>query len=125
MSWALLLMVLVQIESGGDHAAVGDRNMTNKAYGILQIRKPYLDDVNRVYHTSLTMDDVRKSQLVSRWVAIHYLKHYGKRYQRLTGKVPTYEIYARIHNGGPNGWKRDSTVKYWQKFNKVMNERRD
>ena len=32
-----------------------------------------------------------------------------------TGKIFTDEIGARIWNGGPNGWKKESTKKYWKK----------
>jgi hypothetical protein len=32
------------------------------------------------------------------------------------GRKPTYQDYARIWNGGPNGYKRKATVKYWQKL---------
>lgn len=39
---------IIQQESGGDTKAVGDKNMKNKAYGIGQIRKPALDDVNKL-----------------------------------------------------------------------------
>lgn len=115
IDWAILLSVLVMVESGGDHNAVGDKNLRNKAYGILQIRQPYLDDVNRIAGTKVTMEDVRKSRTVSRWATVTYLRHYGRVYERKTGKKPSMEVYARIHNGGPSGWRKTSTDKYWQK----------
>ena len=31
------------------------------------------------------------------------------------GHSPTDEDIARIHNGGPNGYRRSSTVGYWNK----------
>jgi len=124
MSWTILLAILIQIESGGDHSQIGDRHLKNKAYGILQIRQPYLDDVNRIYRKSilkaygrpLTMGDIRKSPKLSRWVTVHYLKYYGKKYYDKTGKFPTYEEYVRMHAGGPNGWRKDSTDLHWSRF---------
>ena len=35
------------------------------------------------------------------------------------GREPTDEDIARIHNGGPNGYRRDSTLPYWDE---VMTE---
>jgi len=35
--------------------------------------------------------------------------------------IPTDEDRARIHNGGPNGYKKESTVKYWKKVQKCIN----
>jgi hypothetical protein len=130
MSWSLLLALLIQIESGGNHASIGDRHLANKAYGILQIRQPYLDDVNRIYKKQilafygrpLVMEDIRRSPRLSRWVTVSYLKHYGKRYERLTGQAPTYEVYVRIHAGGPNGWKKDSTDLHWNRFDERLQQ---
>ena len=36
------------------------------------------------------------------------------------GHEPTDEDIARIHNGGPNGYKNPATVKYWEKVEKAM-----
>ena len=33
--------------------------------------------------------------------------------EKETGKKPTDEVLARIWNGGPRGWKKKSTRKYW------------
>jgi len=42
-----------------------------------------------------------------------YLSYYGEQYERETGQPPTDEVYARIWNGGPSGWRKDSTLEYW------------
>ena len=31
------------------------------------------------------------------------------------GRPVTLEDIARIHNGGPNGYKKQSTIPYWKK----------
>ena len=36
-------------------------------------------------------------------------------YTRRTGRIPTAETYARIWNGGPDGWKKPTTAAYWRK----------
>ena len=115
MNWIIFLTALIMVESGDDPYAIGDKHLTNKAYGICQIRQPYLDDVNRIEGTSYTLTDVRNNRGVSRWCVIRYVTHYGARYTRQTGNPLTYEIAARIHNGGPNGWKKSSTDDHWNK----------
>jgi len=116
MNWMIFLQVLIAIESGGDINAHGDKHLTNQAYGICQIRQPYLTDVNLIAGTSFTLKEVADSQALSRWATITYIRHYGARYTRITGKPLTYEVAARIHNGGPNGWKKESTDAHWAKF---------
>lgn len=125
MNWVLFLAALIMVESGGDKKAIGDRNLKNKAYGVCQIRQPYLDDVNRVAKTNYTMQQVAASESLSRWCTVVYIKHYGKRYTRLTGKPLTAEVAARLHNGGPNGWKKKSTDAHWNKVKARLKEFRE
>jgi len=114
-----LLNGLCLQESNNNPNALGDfRNGKPMAKGILQIWPAYVKDVNRVYGTSYTHNDMfNKEKAID--TTIKYLTHYGKRYTRLTGKQPTDEVYARIHNSGPNGWKDDGSRlsvnanKYW------------
>ena len=41
------------------------------------------------------------------------MKHYAT--EARLGHPPTNEDLARIHNGGPDGYKKPATVGYWQK----------
>ena len=123
MNWILFLAALLAVESGGDKAAVGDKHLSNRAYGIMQIRKPYLTDVNRIAGTNYTLKRVANSEALSRWCVVTYVKHYGKRYTRLTGKPLTIEVASRLHNGGPNGWKKRSTDAHWIKVRNHMENR--
>ncbi|HQG06785.1 MAG TPA: hypothetical protein PLX18_11665 [Anaerohalosphaeraceae bacterium] len=52
------------------------------------------------------------------------MTHYGKRYKRITGKPATLEILARIHNGGPDGWKKISTAAYAAKVKSIYEEKK-
>jgi hypothetical protein len=124
MNWVLFLAALIAVESGGDKTAIGDRHMKHKAFGVCQIRQPYLDDVNRIAKSNFTIKQVRQSEALSRWCAVTYIKHYGKRYTRMTGKPLTPEVAARIHNGGPNGWKKKVTDSHWNKVKERMDELR-
>jgi hypothetical protein len=109
MNWSLFLAALIAAESGGDRTAVGDAHLRNRAFGVCQIRKPFLDDVNRIAGTSWTLVEVARCPGLSRWSVATYLRHYGARYERLTGKPLDLEAAYRIHNGGPDGWRRQST----------------
>lgn len=101
--------------------AVGDKHLSNKSYGLLQIRAPYLRDVNRIAgkeeimqvwgKEKLTMKDM-KDPAKAKWSFHVYLSYYGELYTQKTGKVPTAEVYARIHNGGPDGWRERKTFRY-------------
>jgi len=117
-----LIYGVVQRENPGKNPnAVGDKHMVHKAYGLLQIRKPYLTDVNRIAGTNevmrvwgkkkLTMEDM-KDQAKAEWAFHVYLSHYGEKYKQQTGLIPSAYVYARIHNGGPKGWQERKTRDY-------------
>ena len=42
-----------------------------------------------------------------------YMKRYAT--EARLGHAPTDEDLARIHNGGPNGYKNPATLDYWRK----------
>lgn len=100
---------------------VGDKHMHNKAIGPLQIRLTCLADVNRLVgkktmrrlwgKSRLTMKDMVDFKKAE-WVCLTYLSHWGKVYTQETGRTPTIEIYARMYNGGPTGWKKWNTRGY-------------
>ena len=115
-----LLDAMKQVESGGDPCAIGDNGRSLGAY---QIMNAYYTDAV-AYNPSLgdngrTYSDVWGigSEAYSEEVIGSYMGRYATP-QRL-GRQPTDEDIARIHNGGPNGYRRDSTLPYWDK---VMTE---
>ena len=86
---------------------------------VYQIQRVYLDDLGRVYGCHFA-DEVMTDRHASEQVMLAYLEYYGERYARRTGRQPTAEVLARIHNGGPNGWRKDSTLAYWAKVKAAM-----
>lgn len=90
---------------------------------VYQLRRIYLDDVGRIYGCHFS-DEVMTDRFSSERVMLAYMEHYGERYHRRTGKLPTVEVLARIHNGGPDGWKKPSTETYWNKVKAVMDAKR-
>ena len=119
-----LLDAIGRVESSWDNLAVGDKNLANRAHGIYQIRQPYLDDVNYIAgeercqniwgKDQLTMADIKADPGKARWCVRVYMEYYGRIYTQHTGKEPTAEVYTRIHNGGPFGWKHYATLAYWK-----------
>jgi len=111
----ILLTALIQVESGGQADAVGDNG---RAVGILQIHKITVDDVNRIYKTNYTYKD-RYSPKLSKEIASKYLLYWGNRYAKKHGTV-NIMVLAKIHNGGPRGYQKKATVKYWLKVRKEL-----
>ena len=134
MDWAIFIAALIAVESGGNVKAIGDNG---RAYGILQIHQCVVEDVNRVYDFRVLPNgtvvaggkegrpfvhaDMFKEQY-ARLATVSYLRHYGRVYKRQTGNDSTPEVYARIHNGGPYGWRKTATVGYWKKVKSAMDK---
>lgn len=87
----------------------------------LQIREICVNDVNRIYKTNYDIYDAY-DLTTSKEIAYLYLLYWGNQYEKKTGRKPTYEVYSRIWNGGPSGWKKKATIPYWNKVKKVLNE---
>lgn len=117
-----LLRAIAQVESKGNDKAKGDYSKKTKEYraiGKYQLWKIYIDDVNEFSKKKFTYND-RWNAEKSKEIVIIYLKHYGRNYERKTGKKATNEVLSRIHNGGPKGWQKKATIKYWNKVRKEL-----
>ena len=118
-----LLDAMKQVESGGNPCAIGDNGRSIGAY---QIMKAYYDDASQfnphLRDCCRTYKNVwgKDSEAYSEEVIRSYMGRYATQ-QRL-GRPPTNEDIARIHNGGPNGYKRTATDSYWEK---VMSQLRN
>jgi hypothetical protein len=111
-----LWAAMVEVESGGNARAY---NPHDGATGIIQIRTVCVTDSNRIVRKQgagrgFTLSD-RLRPAASRQIWHTYLEYYGRQYQRETGREPTHEVYARIWNGGPDGWRQTSTLSYWKR----------
>jgi hypothetical protein len=108
---------LIQVESSGRDHAVGDNG---RAVGCLQIHPILVADVNGILarrgsSTRFTLADRFDRQQSVAMLEV-YLDHYGRR----LGRKPTEQDLARIWNGGPAGWKRSSTLRYWAKVSSKL-----
>ena len=130
-----LLDAIEWVESKGDANAMGDNGA---AIGAYQIHKIYVDDVNRIRLINaggekklcLTYNyEDRWSKRLSRGMVATYLLYYEGQTPTDLGRYPFgnmswQERLARIHNGGPDGWKKESTKPYWEKVKARMYETR-
>jgi len=100
------------VESGGDASATGDGG---KAVGIAQIWPITVKDCNRIIgREEFTIADRLSPERFKQMFFI-YTKHYCK-----AAGGWTDERAARIWNGGPTGYKKQSTVKYWNNVKSYM-----
>lgn len=109
-----ILDAIQKVETGGvrdPSNAVGDNG---KAIGPYQIHLVYWKDAVQ-YDPSIggTYTDCKDPEY-ARQIVIAYLSRYAPNWE--------CETVARIHNGGPKGYLRRSTLAYWKKVKKVYND---
>jgi soluble lytic murein transglycosylase-like protein len=103
-----LIEAIMQVESGGDTLAY---NSKEDAVGCLQIRPIMVREVNRLLgKDSFTLSD--------RWSKVKSIQMFNV--LRSNIKEASNEKIARVWNGGYNGHKKQSTIKYWNKVKKQI-----
>ena len=109
-----LIDAICKVESNNVMYIVGDNG---KAIGCLQIWKTVVDDVNKYSKVKYTYAD-RYDKVKSYEMFKLYIGHYAT--QKRLGRKPTNEDMARIWNGGPNGYKKTATIKYWNRVKRYI-----
>lgn len=87
---------IIEVESGGNDNAEGDMDLTEHAYGAMQIRQGVCDQVNTTFKTTYQAQDCLGSRAVT-------LDIWNK-YWLIFTEFVTDEDKAKCWNGGP-GWK--------------------
>ena len=108
-----LLDAIAAVESNRNPHAIGDRG---RAVGVYQIHKLYWQDGTRILGVDWGYEEA-KDPVKARQVVRAYLLHYG-RGRSLLDK-------ARIHNGGPRGYRKKATASYAQKVAQAMEQQRE
>ena len=103
-----LIDAIIYVESRGD---VNAYNVKENAVGCLQIRPIMLKEVNRLL-------GYNKYKLADRWNKQKSIQMFNVIKEHTTN--PTDEKLARNWNGGWNGYKKQSTLKYWQKVKEQL-----
>ena len=110
-----VLAAIRVVESNNNPDAVGD---SGNAIGVYQIWEVYWKDATERSGLDGKYLDCYNASYADKVVRC-YMDRYAT--EKRLGRPVTQEDIARIHNGGPNGWKKDSTNKYWTKVKKILN----
>ncbi len=108
-----LLDAIAQVESGNRPNAIGDKG---RAIGAYQIHRAYWKDGTRILRVKWSYAeafDPKKARRVTR----AYLRHYGKGRSLIE--------MARIHNGGPRGYRKRATLGYGRKVLSILSRKRN
>ena len=107
-----ILNAIHQVETGGlpnnGENAIGDNG---DAIGPFQIHYAYWKD-SGIPGNYEQCNGFKYSQRV--------VKAYLKRYAPKAVANGNAEVLARIHNGGPTGYKRSTTLGYWKKVEEAL-----
>ena len=103
-----LIDAIIYVESRGNTKA---HNIPEDAVGCLQIRPIMLKEVNRLL-------GYNKYKLVDRWSKAKSIEMFNVIKEHTTNQ--TDEKLARNWNGGWNGYKKQSTLKYWYKVKEQL-----
>jgi len=106
-----LLDAIAAVESCNKAEAIGDKGL---AIGTYQIHRDYWEDGTRFLGVSW---DYQKAfdREKSRKVVKAYLLYYGKDKDLIE--------MARIHNGGPKGYMKKSTLSYARKIKRIIHQK--
>ena len=114
-----LLTALIFVESRGNDSVIGDRHLVgNEAVGALQIRPIMVREVNRILKIQGKTERFDLKDRFDRQQSIRMFMVW-KNYHH---KDSEPEVIARNWNGGPKGYKKDRTIKYWNKIEKQLNK---
>ena len=95
------------IESNNNPNVIGDNGTS---FGIVQIQKSVIKDVNYYWGTSFKHSEAFSKERSKRIFKLYLLSLIERQ------GIRTEEQIVRCWNGGPEGFKKSSTDKYWEKY---------
>ena len=120
-AWLLFLKALALVESGGNPEAIGDGG---DSWGKYQLQAAYVQDASEWGLSSGLIDKpFEHSDAFNPKRAELIIQCYMGRYAtpKRLGRQPTIEDWTRIHNGGPNGYRKlEATQPHWNKMEKEL-----
>lgn len=103
-----------------DAIAEVESNSGRTSGNIYQLTEIYVQDVCAISGQQLDYASASRHDPISRWCMETYWGFYGRKYAEKTNYPINAEALARIHNGGPNGYAKPETKKYWAKVDRVL-----
>lgn len=91
---------------------------------VYQLQDIYIDDVNRILGREEYKYEDKFDVGKSREMMAIYWRKYGWLYKLKTGNEVSYYVLARIHNGGPDGWKKYATKRYAKRVMNLIEEKK-
>lgn len=111
--------VIKYVETNNNPKAIGDNG---KAYGIVQIHKIAVDDVNRIYGTRYRHEDAFEENCAREIFELYLLAGIEK-FIKKYNKYPTEKDLVRMWNGSIyNGYNKKSTIKYYNRYLKFKKD---
>jgi hypothetical protein len=108
-----IMSILKTVETNNNPDSIGDNG---RSYGILQIQRSVLNDVNRVYGTNYYHEQMF-SEKSSEEVFKLYMCYGKEVFLKKHCRFPTEEEMVRMWNGGIyKGYKYNQTKVYYQKY---------
>ena len=112
-----LVYAMIQVESLGNDSAIGDKHLVGEeAVGALQIRPIMIREVNRILKLKKSEIRYKRKDRFSRKKSIEMFLIWKEFHH----KDSDFEKIARNWNGGWNGYKKQSTLKYWYKVKEQL-----
>jgi hypothetical protein len=110
-----LVHAMINVESLGNDSAFC---ASEKAVGCLQIRPIMLREVNRLLRRS---GSNKRFSLTDRWSRVKSIEIFDT-WRSISHPNDSEEVVARCWNGGPRGWKKKATDRYWEKVTAYLYE---
>jgi len=108
-----IMSILKTVETNNKPDSIGDNG---RSYGILQIQRSVLSDVNRIYDTNYRHKDMF-SEKASEEVFKLYMCYGREVFLKKHCRFPTEEEMVRMWNGGIyKGYTYKQTKKYYKKY---------
>ena len=113
-----LIQALIQVESRGIEDIKGDLHLKEgPSVGVLQIRPVMVREVNRILKILKISKKFKMKDRYDREKSIEMFVIW-RDFHHPDGD---FETIARNWNGGPRGYLKPKTVKYWMKVQKELN----
>jgi hypothetical protein len=113
-----LIVAMIQVESRGSDSAIGDTHLGEPSVGVLQLRPIMVREVNRILKKQKSEKRYKLKDRFSREKSIEMFMVWKNYYH----PENEFETIARNWNGGPNGYKKSRTEKYWAKVQLELNK---
>lgn len=108
-----IMSILKTVETNNNPDSIGDNG---RSYGILQIQRSVLSDVNRIYGTEYYHEQMF-SEKASEEVFKLYMCYGREVFLKKHCRFPTEEEMVRMWNGGIyKGYTYNQTKKYYKKY---------